>query len=75
MNHESRQKGLTGGLCGLLRPPGIFMVMEASLSRTLTDAPRPSTSLTAHSVRRTALVTAAQIISLPHRRSHCGPAR
>jgi len=39
--------------------------MEASWSLTFTPACNPSTSLTAHSVRRTALVTAAQRMSSP----------
>ena len=39
--------------------------MDASFSRTLTAASSPSTSLTAHSARRTALVTAAQTMSSP----------
>ena len=47
------------------RLAGSFNVMDASFCRTLTEASSPSTSLTAHSTRRTALVTAAQTMSSP----------
>ena len=46
-------------------PLGSFRERNASFSRTFTAASRPSTSLTAHSVIRTALVTAAHTISSP----------
>ena len=46
-------------------PPGRWSEMDASCSRTLTDAARPSTSLTVASTRRMALVTAAQTMSAP----------
>ena len=65
VDHQGGQKGLTGALVGLSQSAGSFREMDASFCRTFTEASRPSTSLTAHSTRRTALVTAAQTMSSP----------
>ena len=47
------------------RPPGSRNSTAPERSWTLTEAARPKTSFTVLSTRRTALVTAAQTISLP----------
>ena len=66
VDHQAGHQCLTGTFgCGVQSGRADGMEMDASCSRTFTDAARPSTSLTVASTRRMALVMAAQTMSAP----------